>query len=985
MKMKRIVTLVSIAAVFALAFITTSCNKEVQKDSVNTGDVEQEADATLVRKTIGTVGEATKTYVDGTTLVWTADDDLAVFDNTDEIREFDIVEESIKGGSAIFEGEVAAGTEIFYSVYPFDAADSKDGDNLILEFPEEQEIGDGLNVAHGALITVGKGSGEEIGLKNVFGLLKVEVTYDDVTSIVICGTGMAGKVKVNPESGAIVDASETTNSVTVTYSGEEQTIFPKGEYYIPVLPGTTAAGEFSVSMTRVSGLSAVKTATKAVTIARNDGQTFGKLDAILDWVYTISDLQTLKTFMANAANFKDGDKALVTADIDCGGTDPGCASSFKGIFDGQNHKVFNYVTSKNGNAGLFNTITGNAVVKNLIVGSSDGASYDGVSKITTTTTAASTAGYTYASVIAQTADNSNVIVENVVNFCNVEAASSATHKVRLAGVVAGWKSLKSISGCKNYGNIVINAPTSDNACIAGGILGYCERQSTITGCENYGDVESFCENTTQLGGIFADMNSNSNANKTSLTSCKNFGAIKLNVPTTAAVFIGGIAGRSLSADLTGCENGKSTDATSGLVKFETESSMSKTINIGGLSGYASNGAFVSCQNYGKVVDNSSVCKDTKKIGGIAGCNESKAGSYKDCRNYGDITLSCNFDASTGNVYLGGLIGTLSQPATFSGTIQNDGNISVAGTVNTLNAGGIIGQIGASSNLDGFKNYGSIVTGGSMTVKGNPYVAGIVANIGNNVFTITSCENHGAITLDFAKSDQAYVSGIHGNITTPKTAGVDFKENVNTADLSMKIGTASSTANYYLAGISSTGNNGIKYTSCKNTGNLTFEGPAQIRIGGIASYSGYGFDNAEVKCNISAKCTGTNNSQIGGIVGYSSNTNFNGCKFEGTVDTSNSTAKVYAGGLIGKINANGNFNGCSFNGEVNTAMPGLYVGGLQSNSMNFTYGATTVCKVAAGSKLNGAVVTELTNENLASQSSDSGTYTSTSTLTNIVIE
>jgi hypothetical protein len=42
-------------------------------------------------------------------------------------------------------------------------------------------------------------------------------------------------------------------------------------------------------------------------------------------------------------------------------------------------------------------------------------------------------------------------------------------------------------------------------------------------------------------------------------------------------------------------------------------------------------------------------------------------------------------------------------------------------------------------------------------------------------------------------------------------------------------------------------------------------------------------------------------------------------------------------------------------------------------------------VGKGSSINGAFVTELTKENLVSQTSDSGTYVSYATLTNIVIE
>ena len=51
----------------------------------------------------------------------------------------------------------------------------------------------------------------------------------------------------------------------------------------------------------------------------------------------------------------------------------------------------------------------------------------------------------------------------------------------------------------------------------------------------------------------------------------------------------------------------------------------------------------------------------------------------------------------------------------------------------------------------------------------------------------------------------------------------------------------------------------------------------------------------------------------------------------------------------------------------------------------TFGDNAKCTVGAGSKVNGAAVTELKLENLVSQSSNDGTFTSSATLTNISIE
>jgi hypothetical protein len=126
------------------------------------------------------------------------------------------------------------------------------------------------------------------------------------------------------------------------------------------------------------------------------------------------------------------------------------------------------------------------------------------------------------------------------------------------------------------------------------------------------------------------------------------------------------------------------------------------------------------------------------------------------------------------------------------------------------------------------------------------------------------------------------------------------------------------------------------------------------------------------------------------VGYHSGSPVDNTTFEGTINTSGSTKKVYTGGIVGKTAGSGQkYNGCKFSGSLISAegnnVPGFYSGGLQNDKTTNVFGNTTKCVVGKGSSINGAFVTELTKENLVSQTSDSGTYVSYATLTNIVIE
>ena len=97
--------------------------------------------------------------------------------------------------------------------------------------------------------------------------------------------------------------------------------------------------------------------------------------------YTISNLGELRTFMENAHNapYYEGDTVTLTADIDCEGGQFTSGYSpvgtvFKGTFDGQGHKIYNF-SNKGNSAGteqdakygvaMFDIARDGAVIKNL--------------------------------------------------------------------------------------------------------------------------------------------------------------------------------------------------------------------------------------------------------------------------------------------------------------------------------------------------------------------------------------------------------------------------------------------------------------------------------------------------------------------------------------------------------------------------------------------------------------------------------------------
>ena len=205
---------------------------------------------------------------------------------------------------------------------------------------------------------------------------------------------------------------------------------------------------------------------------------------------------------------------------------------------------------------------------------------------------------------------------------------------------------------------------------------------------------------------------------------------------------------------------------------------------------------------------------------------------------------------------------------------------------------------------------------------------------------------------------------------------------------MDLGTSTTDgSSSYIAGVSANDKANQTFSSCENHGDIAVTAPHKMRLAGIASYTNQTTNNCIAECSITANLCQKDYSEVGGIIGYTAATGFTGCSFSGTLDTSASGSKVYTGGILGKSNGNQSFNGCSVSGALAAKVnaPGLYIGGLQADGKAITFGATTKCTVRAGTTLNGVAVASLNNDNLVSQSSNDGTYSSTSTLTNIVIE
>ena len=696
-----------------LAALTLVAAVSCAKETPAPKDPAAQPEANLVPYTLNIGTQAAKSFIDkdSTTIVWEEGDRLGVIDDVNStVHEFTFV--SSDGTSASFDGSLNEGASTLYVVYPYDENSSVAATTVSASLPAAQQVS-ANRTARGALLAVGTAPvNQRVSLKNAFGLVQVTVKHSDVKEIVLDGEGLSGVVSLDATTGEISGVPASSGAITLTPPAGDEYFKKDSIYYAAVLPGTTPAGEFSLEIRREMDAdlasSATYTFTKAVTVPRNGGFYFNTDNAAFSWSWHITNKAELFAWNAAYAKWSKLDKVYIDADIDMQ-SELWTPRIFRGVLDGQNHKLYNFVTDPaSPQTGFVSDLGG--TVKNLVLGSSDGSTYDGTSLVSHASD--STFWCNVASVAARLGNNGKI--ENVTNFATVEVLATAAQKTRvggIAGFVMGTET--SVVNCRNYGAIKDNATSasSDNLPI-GGILGSADNAVTISGCYNYGDITNNNEKVQWIGGIMGvtngpiatkkdgavafkatisdchnEGNITANAGKAlriggivgnltggDLSGCTNLGSITNNA--NVANYLGGVVGcvaRITSNTLTDCTNGAISDRTKGNVVYAAKSA-SKNSYIGGIIGaaVASTGLILSgCKNYCNL---STTHGYVANLAGIAGCIDEKSGKtmrISDCHNYGTVSNTCT--ETVGDNRVAGLvaycIGTETNPV----VIENSTN------------------------------------------------------------------------------------------------------------------------------------------------------------------------------------------------------------------------------------------------------------------------------------------------------------------------
>lgn len=224
-------------------------------------------------------GGMTKTSLDGTSVKWTADDHIAVYDNVNYANDFQAT--SVDGSSAVFEGFVGEGTTDFYAVYPYSSAKGIDASNITVTLPSAQTSAAGtfaeehnISVAHGVK-TPGEENVDGIKFDNVCGLIQFTVPQriSAVKSVSFKAENraLAGDLAISKSELKVVSVANGSN--TVNMSGD----FAAGStFYFVVAPGEVNG--FSITVTAQNGATYSKVSSKSFTVEAAAMKNLGVID-----------------------------------------------------------------------------------------------------------------------------------------------------------------------------------------------------------------------------------------------------------------------------------------------------------------------------------------------------------------------------------------------------------------------------------------------------------------------------------------------------------------------------------------------------------------------------------------------------------------------------------------------------------------------------------------------------------------------------------
>ena len=220
-----------------------------------------------VRASIGeTDGTKTAIQPNKTSIFWTPGDAINLFYGELSAGQFttSITEPAqsadFNGTLSVATGTTEAGMSArhFWGVYPYNVANSCDGDGVILTIPSAQQgipntFADKLNP------TVATSAGLDLGFYNVGSWFIFSVTQENVVSATLQGNtneDIAGTIRVTMDGNSRPVASVQSGAKSITITPQTGDSFVVGEEYYMVLIPQTLSGGYTLTLTKADGSTA---------------------------------------------------------------------------------------------------------------------------------------------------------------------------------------------------------------------------------------------------------------------------------------------------------------------------------------------------------------------------------------------------------------------------------------------------------------------------------------------------------------------------------------------------------------------------------------------------------------------------------------------------------------------------------------------------------------------------------------------------------
>lgn len=736
----------------ALGLALAACQKEKKVQ-----DEELATSVNKVQMSFNAIGEATKANISGSSIIWDADDKIAIFDGAN-INEFSLTS-GAGNKNASFSGTAGEASE-YFAIAPFEAsatAPSTANSWISVNISHNQTIVGDHCVDSKALVSTASAAGtNNLEFSNQFALLKVTLERSDIMAVTLKGNNGESVAGTNHfiyagDGAPRMDLSNAgQKEVDLIYkasSSASASAFPAGDYYIAIWPTTFSKG-YSIILTDENGSKAVRATSTEQVFARNGGQNASVVDNGTFCPNVIMTADQLKTWrrLASRGAYSAGDEVKLGADINLGGYAWEPVTEFLGIFDGQGHKIYNFTVSSDAQKVGFIADLGNgsaaAVLKNVVFGSSDGTTADGSSSIKIST---SSSGWAYAGLVAYVKTKASV--QNVTNFVPVTGLAEMTVKHRIAGIAGMIGNNVTISNCHNWADIYDRSAcdTGEGSSVAGVVGGWGGTNSELIGCTNHGQVYNYCTGVPYVAGV-----------------------------------IGYTMGEGmLIEDCHNLANGSKEISNEAVSTRDTDKfgSINWSILTGGIVGVVGKNVTINkCTNTMKVYGKSTSTSNCRAcIGGIAGGCIRNGSSIKGCSSSAGDTRPFG-DLNT-DITAGGIIGFVGNNSDMVITKADDGTWTTNNTkihqnnVNNNHAlyfGGIVGLLNSKNAVVSYcRNTGKVDSRGNKADKGTFCGGGIC---GSAIGTITNCINDGVIyntTAGDGTGVKYYSGGICGDTDAPK--------------------------------------------------------------------------------------------------------------------------------------------------------------------------------------------------------------------------